>query len=172
MSPFERVAVACLHEAAERVMAAPLPSGVTTAAWAVQADGDTLEAAAGLTLALILAVEEAEQAAEAQVRAAQAALAEVRDVLAKVRAALAEVIEETGLPCVETPHHRATTSVSARSVVITDAAALPAAYLRHRDPEIDRNKLRSALLAGESISGATLTNGAPTLRISAKKGGA
>ncbi|MDA5215376.1 siphovirus Gp157 family protein, partial [Escherichia coli] len=122
-----------------------------------------------LSVALILAVEEAEQQAEANVRAAQAALADVRAVLTTCRAALAEVIEETGLPSVETPHHRATTSVSARSVVITDAAALPAAYLRHRAPEPNKDALRKALLAGESIPGAALSNGAPSIRITAKK---
>lgn len=169
MSPFERVAVACLHEAAERVMAGPLPSGVTTAAWAVQADGDTLEAAAGLTLALILAAEEAEADAKRAADAAKEAMAAERAAGDAAREALLHVMEETGLPSIETEFHRATSSVSARAVVITDPAALPARYVRHPPPEPDKAGLRKALLAGDTIPGAALSNGTPSIRITAKK---
>ncbi len=169
MSAFEKLAIERLTSTAEAIMAAPLPSAVTDAAWRVVAEAGDIEGTARDMLRLILAAEDAATVAAGRVAVAKAEEAQIKAAAASARAALLQVIEETGLPLVATEHHSAAVSNSGRSVVITDAAALPGALLRFPPPEPARDKIRAALLAGESIPGAHLSNGAPALRITARK---
>jgi hypothetical protein len=158
------------HVAASLTNAATLPQTVRDAAADVLIDGVDLAATEQATLALLLAAEAAEHATKTAAQHAAAAAREAAGAADRVRAALAAYMTETGLCEVHSAHHTASMAAAPRAVVVTDMAALPARYLRQREPEADKAALRAALLAGDAIPGATLNNGAMALRITKRKG--
>lgn len=98
---------------------------------------------------------------------AMEALAERVDAEAKaVRAALLNAMAETGAPNIALPHHTVGTQ-ERRALHITEAE-LPAIYMRQPPPAPDTSAIRKALAAGDTIPGATLGNGAPSLFIRAR----
>lgn len=64
----------------------------------------------------------------------------------------------------------ATISMTARprKVVITDEASIPSDYFNQPAPKLDKDKLKNALKAGATITGATLDNGHSSLTIRRK----
>jgi Gp157 protein len=50
-------------------------------------------------------------------------------------------------------------------LIVTDEAAIPAAYWKPQAAKLDRKGLLAALTAGQSVSGATLGNGAVTIAV-------
>jgi hypothetical protein len=48
---------------------------------------------------------------------------------------------------------------------LTDEAAVPAAYWKPQDPKLDKKAVMAALKAGETVPGASMANGSPTLEI-------
>lgn len=81
------------------------------------------------------------------------------------RAAALAIYDSAGMRKRETIEWTASVTAGRPSVVVTDAAALPAAYLRHPPPEPDKAALKDALTAGASIPGAELSNAAPSLTV-------
>jgi hypothetical protein len=170
MNRFEAEAIAKLQALGEAIMAAPAPKSVKDAAWTLAAESDSLKSAAQMTLSLAIAADAAADEAAHRVAMAKAEAEAIKDLAAKARAALLEAMEETGMPSVSTKHHTASTGGAARSVIVTDLAAIPAEYLKQPPPEPDKQRMRAALLDGDVIPGAVLSNSATVLRITSKKG--
>jgi hypothetical protein len=109
-----------------------------------------LMAAMSATVALILALEEAEAAAKAAQERARAALVEALDSTSgSIRAGI----------------HTASVRKGSASVVITDDAAIPPEYMRQPAPVADKAAIAKALKDGREVPGAVLRNGAPGLTI-------
>ncbi len=170
MNRFEAEAIAKLQALGEAVMSAPAPKSVKDAAWTLAAESDTLKSAAEMTLALAIQIEAAADEAAHRAALARTGAEAVKDLGIKARAALLEAMEETGMPAVSTGWHTASTGGAARSVIVTDLAAIPAAYLEQPPPVPDKKRMRAALLDGDIIPGAVLSNSATVLRITSKKG--
>jgi hypothetical protein len=72
------------------------------------------------------------------------------------------------LPKVERPG--ATLSLTARApkLMVTDEADIPAQFWKPAAPSLDKKALTDALKAGETVTGACLSNAAPTLTVRTK----
>ncbi|CAB4155499.1 Siphovirus Gp157 [uncultured Caudovirales phage] len=120
-------------------------------------------------LAAIVALDDAEAAAAAEVRAAQARMATVTEASAKAREALRQALDACGGPgaaTVETDHHKARLQKGGTSVLV-NLDVLPARLCRvKREP--DKAMIKAALQKGKSVPGAALVQSPPTLHISAK----
>ena len=57
---------------------------------------------------------------------------------------------------------------SQSNLVVTDETIIPEKFWVQQKPKLDTRMLCSALIAGESLSGATLTNAPPTLSVRTK----
>ena len=127
---------------------------------------------AGLTraLAAIVALDDAEAAAKAEVEAAQARMAIVTEASAKAREALRQALDACGGPgaaTVETDYHTARLQRGGAKVEITDPDALPADYWRiKREP--DKALVKALMAKGQTIPGAALVQSPPSLVISSK----
>lgn len=102
--------------------------------------------------ALIMAAENVKAAADAADKA--------------MRNALALVLDETGAPAIGGKHHTVSIASAPAAVVITDANAIPAAFIRTTEAP-DKAAIRKAIEAGDDVPGAVLSrgNGAPVLSI-------
>ena len=121
-------------------------------------------------LAAIVALDDAEAAASAEVKAAQARMAIVTEASAKAREALRQALDACGGPgaaTVQTEHHTARLQRGGAKVEITDPNALPADYWRiKREP--DKALIKAIMAKGEPIPGAALVQSPATLVITAK----
>ena len=83
-----------------------------------------------------------------------------------LRATLAAVMDDTGAPAIAGQHHMVTVSAAPAAVVITDAAAIPMAFIRTTEAP-DKVAIRKAIEAGQDVPGCVLArgNGAPVLSI-------
>ena len=126
----------------------------------------------GLTraLAAIVALDDAEAAAAAEVKAAQARMAIVMEASAKAREALRQALDACGGPGAaeaESEFHKARLQRGGAKVEITDAETLPAIYWRWKK-EPDKALIKAIMAKGDAIPGAALVQSPPTLHISAK----
>jgi hypothetical protein len=127
---------------------------------------------AGLTraLAAIVALDDAEAAAAAEMRAAQARMATVTEANAKAREALRQALDACGGPgatTVQTEHHAARLQRGGAKVEITNPDALSEIYWRYKK-EPDKALIKAIMAKGDAIPGAALVQSPPTLHISAK----
>ena len=127
---------------------------------------------AGLTraLAAIVALDDAEAQAAAEVRAAQARQNTVTDARDKAREALRLALEACGGPgaaTVETDHHTARLNPGGKRVEITDEKALPADCWRVKQ-EPDKALMKALLTQGKTIAGAALVQSPSSLVITSK----
>lgn len=126
---------------------------------------------AGLTraLAAIVALDDAEAAAAAEVRAAQARMATVTEASAKAREALRQALDACGGPGaaeVESEFHKARLQKGGTSVLV-NLGVLPTRFCRvKREP--DKALIKAALQRGKSVPGAALVQSPPSLVITAK----
>lgn len=89
------------------------------------------------------------------------------DRAAKRKAIALSLMNSVEMPRVEQPEFTASASYSRRAVVVTDENALPDQYVRiTRAP--DKKALHEALASGNTIPGASLGNGHPTLLVRTK----
>ena len=127
---------------------------------------------AGLSraLAAIVALDDAEAAAKAEVEAAQARQKTVTEASAKAREALRQALDACGGPGAaeaESEFHKARLQRGGAKVDITDEKALPADCWRvKREP--DKALIKALLAKGQAIPGAALVQSLPTLNISVK----
>ncbi|MFN8993251.1 MAG: siphovirus Gp157 family protein [Pseudomonadota bacterium] len=171
MTAADKIA-ADLRDAFRRI---ELPGGnprVAEARYAIQSAYQANDFDAGLTraLAAIVALDDAEAAAAAEVRAAQARMATVTEASAKAREALRQALDACGGPGAaeaETEHHKAQLQRGGAKVEITDPDALSEIYWRYKK-EPDKALIKAIMAKGEAIAGAALVQSPPTLRISAK----
>ena len=127
---------------------------------------------AGLTraLAAIVALDDAEHAAAAEVLAAEARQKVITDARDKAREALRLALEACGGPgaaTVETEHHTARLQKGSISVHVNDAQRLPLRLCRVKH-EPNKALIRAALEKGKPIYGAALVQSPSSLVISSK----
>ena len=143
--------------------------GATLAMRAVREAND-FDSAMARALAAIVALDDAEAAAAAEVKAAQARMATVTEANAKAREALRQALDACGGPGAaeaETDHHKARLQKGGAKVEITKPDALPADYWRvKREP--DKALVKALLAKGQNILGAVLVQSPPSLVITAK----
>jgi len=120
-------------------------------------------------LAAIVALDDAEAAAAAEVRAAQARMAIVTEANAKAREALRQALDACGGPGAaeaETNHHKARLQKGGTSVLV-NLDVLPTRFCRvKREP--DKALIKAALQKGKPVPGAALVQSPPSLVITAK----
>jgi hypothetical protein len=164
-----------LRDAFRRIELRPMPHLVVPRN-AIQAAYQANDFDAGLTraLAAIVALDDAEAAAAAEVRAAQARMAIVKEASAKAREALRQALDACGGPGAaeaETDHHKARLQRGGAKVEITDPDALSEVYWRYKkepDKELIKTLIKALMAKGETIPGAALVQSPPTLHISVK----
>lgn len=143
--------------------------GATLAMRAVREAND-FDSAMARALAAIVALDDAEAAADAEVKAAQARMATVTEASAKAREALRQALDACGGPGAaeaETEHHRARLQRGGAKVEITDPDALSEVYWRYKK-EPDKALIKALMAKGEPIPGAALVQSPPSLVITAK----
>ena len=158
-----------LRDAFRRIAVLDVPA--TVRAYLRRAhEANDFDSAMSNALSTIVALDDAEAAAAAEVKAAQARMATVTEANAKAREALRQAMDACGGPGaaeVETDHHRARLQRGGAKVEITDPDALSEVYWRYKK-EPDKALIKALMAKGEPISGAALVQSPPTLHISAK----
>lgn len=139
---------------------------------AIQAAYQANDFAAGMSraLAAIVALDDAEAAAKAEVEAAQARQKTVTEASAKAREALRQALDACGGPGAaeaDSEFHKARLQRGGAKVDITDADALPAIYWRWKK-EPDKALIKAIMAKGEAIPGAALVQSPHSLVITAK----
>ncbi len=81
-----------------------------------------------------------------------------------IRQAILGLMTAADLPKIKTATASVSVAATRPSVVVTDEAALPDQFIRLKR-EADKAAIKSALEAGESVPGASLSNGGTTVRI-------
>lgn len=121
-------------------------------------------------LSTIVALDDAEAAAKAEVEAAQARQKIATEANAKACEALRAALDACGGPGAaeaESEHHKARLQRGGARVKITDEAALPAIYWRWKK-EPDKALIKAMMAKGDPIPGAALVQSPATLVITAK----
>lgn len=144
------------------------PGEIVDAAASVAVEAAGLDDAAAGLLALLVRAEGMDDALKARAATLASERAHVQRAAAQARDALMACIEETGMPAIEGAHHVAVVAATPKAVVVTDIDALPEKF-RRVTVAADKAAISAALKAGETVPGATLTNGGATLRINARK---
>lgn len=81
------------------------------------------------------------------------------------RLTMLKAMERAGVKSIPTPIGTISISHAPQSVVVFEQAAIPTKWLKPQEPNIDKSGLRKALLAGEKITGVTLSNAPSILSI-------
>ena len=170
MTTADKIA-ADLRDAFRGLLADNAEAHVITRA-AIRAVCDANDFDAGLTraLAAIVALDDAEHAAAAELRVAEARMDTVTAAKTKAREALRLALEACGGPgaaTVETEHHTARLNPGGKRVEITDEKALPAIYWRVKQ-EPDKALVKALLAQGKAIAGAALVQSPSSLVITSK----
>ena len=143
---------------------------ITRAAIRAVCDANDFDSAMSNALAAIVALDDAEAAAAAEVKAAQARMAIVTEASAKAREALRQALDACGGPGAteaESEFHKARLQRGGAKVEITDPDALSEVYWRYKK-EPDKALIKALLAKGEPIPGAALVQSPPSLVITAK----
>ncbi len=77
-------------------------------------------------------------------------------------------MEKAGLGTIRSPLGTMSARPTPKQAIITDEALIPARFWKAQDPKLDKGELSSALRAGETIPGASLSNGGITLSVRVK----
>ena len=133
-------------------------------------EANDFDAAMSHALSTIVALDDAEAAAAAEVKAAQARMATVTEASAKASEALRQALDACGGPGAaeaETDHHTARLQRGGAKVEITNPDALSEIYWRYKK-EPDKALIKAIMAKGEPIPGAALVQSPATLVITAK----
>jgi len=88
--------------------------------------------------------------------------------LIAIDSALLLALEATGQRKIETAESTIFLQASPPSVVITDETKIPAQWMRTKDPEPNKIEIKKALIKGDRIPGAELSNQFQTIRIKSR----
>lgn len=77
-------------------------------------------------------------------------------------------MEKAGLGTIRCPLGTMSARPTPKQAVITDEALIPSRFWTPQGPKLDRKELSSALRSGETIPGATLSNGGVSLSVRVK----
>ena len=144
------------------------PGEIVDAAASVAVEAAGLDDAAAGMLALLVRAEGMDDALKARAVIIASERAHVQRAVAQAREALLACIEDTGMPAIEGAHHTAHAAATPKAVVVTDIDALPEQF-RRVTVAADKAAISAAIKAGETVPGATQTNGGATLRIQPRK---
>lgn len=143
---------------------------ITRAAIRAVCDANDFDAGLTRALAAIVALDDAEHAAAAEVRVAEARMDAVTEAKTKAREALRLALEACGGPgaaTVETEHHTARLQKGSTSVHVNDPERLPARLCRvKREP--DKALIKTALQKKQTVPGAALVQSPSSLVITSK----
>ena len=132
-------------------------------------EANDFDSAMSNALATIVALDDAEAAAAAEVKAAQARMATITEASAKAREALRQALDACGGPGAaeaESEFHKARLQKGGTSVLV-NLGILPTRFCRvKREP--DKALIKAALQKGKSVPGAALVQSPATLVITAK----
>ena len=92
----------------------------------------------------------------------------LEDRIAWRRAAVERAMAIGELPTLTLPDCTVSLKQSPQQLTITDEAQLPAKFWKPQDPTLDKKALKDALKAGDTIAGATLSNGGQQLSVRRK----
>lgn len=81
------------------------------------------------------------------------------------RALLATALDVAGLKSLETPTGTVAITKVAPKAITTEESEIPSRFWKAAPPKLDKKALTDALKAGETIPGATLSNGSSTVTI-------
>lgn len=81
------------------------------------------------------------------------------------RALIGSALQIAELKKLETPAGTVTVKAVAPCVVIIEESDIPAAYFKPQAPKLDKHALSEALKNGETIPGASMSNGSTTIQI-------
>lgn len=170
MTAADKIA-ADLRDAFRRIELRPMPHLVKPCHAIQDAyQANDFDSAMSRALAAIVALDDAEAAAAAEVKAAQARMATITEASAKAREALRQALDACGGPGaaeVETDYHKARLQRGGAKVEITDPDALSEVYWRYKK-EPDKALIKALMAKGEPILGAALVQSPPSLVISVK----
>lgn len=82
-----------------------------------------------------------------------------------LRVAITSAMQVAEIDKIELPSHTLTVKATPPKVLVTDESAIPSRFFVPQDPKLSLKAVGEALKAGESIPGATLSNGGSTLQI-------
>ena len=92
-----------------------------------------------------------------------------RDRFAKqaddLRTAIGLALDAAGLKRLELPQATLSLRATPPSVIINDEAAIPSKFWKQPEPTLSKSAVKEALKAGETVPGATLSNGGTSLHI-------
>jgi hypothetical protein len=169
MTAADKIA-ADLRDAFRRIAVLDVPA--TVRAYLRRAhEANDFDTAMSHALSTIVALDDAEAAAKAEVEAAQARQKTVTEASAKAREALRLAMVACGGPGVATVksgHHKAYLKEGSTKVEITDKDALALDYWRYPPAEPDKALVKALLAQGKTIAGAALVQSPPALVITAK----
>lgn len=133
---------------------------------------DTIEGETSLReiIAQLVAQDGEDRAIVGGIETYEAGLANRKDRIKKRievrRALIASGLEAAGITKLETPTGTVSERKVAPSAIITDEAEIPSRYWKPQPPKLDKKAVTDALKQGETIPGATLSNGGKTISLS------
>lgn len=92
-----------------------------------------------------------------------------RELEKSARIILGAAMADTGAPAITSGRYTADPQEGSQRVEVDEPALIPSAFLRFPEPEPDKAAIRAALLKGETVPGARLVTGRPSVRITAQE---
>jgi hypothetical protein len=86
----------------------------------------------------------------------------------RVRALIEQAMLIADLPSAKRPTATVTVKRTPPKAIVADESLIPSQYFKPQPPKLDKRALADALKAGETIPGATLSNGGTTIQINRK----
>lgn len=102
---------------------------------------------------------------KAKVEAFSARLRRVEDRIDRLRGLIEQALVISGIPTVKLDVATLSIKELPPKPIVTDEAAVPAAFWRQPEPVLDRDAIRKAFKAGENIPGVSASNKTVSLQI-------
>lgn len=135
---------------------------------------DTIEGETNLAEACVAVLEETLEddilieGLDAKIKELQVRKGRMEKSIEGRRTIILMAMDRAGLDTIKSPLGTMTARPTPPKVQITDEAQIPAKFWKTSDPKLDRSAVGDALKAGESVPGASLSNGGITLSIRVK----
>jgi hypothetical protein len=105
---------------------------------------------------------------ETTIAALQVRKGRIEKSIADRRNIILMAMERGGIQTIKGPLATLSSGTTPATTIVSDEALIPARFWKPSDPKLDRAALAEALKAGETVPGATLSNGGVNLRIRMK----
>jgi uncharacterized phage infection (PIP) family protein YhgE len=129
-------------------------------------EGETnLKEAIGAAVARVAEIDAMSEAIKTQADKLRSRRDRLENQAELLRAAIANAMQTAEIDKLELPSHTLTIKATPAKATITDEAAIPSKFFVPQDPKLSLKAVGDALKAGETVPGATLSNGGSTLQI-------